>query len=147
MSFLLKWLKKPAATIMNRTRAQEISLKNKGLGPTGEELACEYLIEKGFKLLERNFSCPGGEIDIIAIKDDIIHFVEVKSRSQRSLESPLEAVTATKMKRVRKAAEIWLCRARKKMRGVDEKVCYLSVVGVEVVGGSARIALIEDAFS
>ena len=50
------------------------------IGDFGEDLAARYMIEKGYEILCRNFSKPYGEIDIIAIKDDIICFVEVKTR-------------------------------------------------------------------
>lgn len=125
---------------------QEISLKNKGLGSDGEEIACDYLANRGFLILERNFICKGGEIDIVAEKDGAIHFVEVKTRSLKSLESSLEAITQKKQKRVRRAAEIWLSKARNSINDIDLYVCYLSVVGVDVVGGNPTVEFIEDAF-
>ena len=51
----------------------------KAVGEIGEEIACQFLERKGFKILERNYRKPWGEIDIIAEKDGVIRFVEVKA--------------------------------------------------------------------
>lgn len=67
-------------------------LHNKRLGARGEKAAREYLKKNGWKILEKNYKNPFGEIDIIAQKDDTIAFIEVKTRLSDKYGSPSEAV-------------------------------------------------------
>jgi putative endonuclease len=78
------------------------------VGTVGEALAADYLTGRGYHVLERNFRCRGGEIDLIALDGGTLVFVEVKLRRTLSRGSPLEAVTAVKQARVRKAAQQYL---------------------------------------
>ncbi len=73
----------------------------------GEDLACEFLKKKGYKILERNFRKGYGEIDIIAVKDKILVFIEVKTRTSYAYGSPLEAITYFKLKTIIKTAEFY----------------------------------------
>lgn len=146
MSILQRLLKKLAGTNIIERNAQEISLKNKGLGDRGEDIAADFLTERGFRIVERNFSAAGGEIDIIAEKDGEIHFVEVKARTDMSLETPFEAITERKRRRMRKAAKMWLVLSRKRMKGYDEMPCYLSAIGIDMSGDFPEIEFVEDAF-
>ena len=88
--------------------------KNVSMGELGEELACRYLKDKGYKILTRNFSNRRGvrlgEIDIVASQGKCIVFVEVKTRRQGSQEAlPPEAnINRTKLHRLQKIAEIYL---------------------------------------
>lgn len=66
------------------------------LGKKGEEIACIYLEEKGYKIIEKNFFCKLGEIDIIAKKEKTIIFIEVKTRKNNSFGNPAEAVNKRK---------------------------------------------------
>ena len=77
-------------------------------GKEGENYAAEYLEGKKYKILERNFACKRGEIDIIALKDDTIIFVEIKSRTSTKFGLPSEAVTKQKLKHLYKTAEYYL---------------------------------------
>ena len=82
---------------------------NKRQTGTDYELkAEEYLLEKGYKILERNFRNRSGEIDLIAKKDGQIHFIEVKYRSTAVFGSPLEAVDFRKQNQIRKVAMYYL---------------------------------------
>ena len=65
---------------------------NKRLGLAGENKACAYLKKQGYKILERNYKNPFGEIDIIAKKDEVVAFVEVKTRLTDDYGAPSEAV-------------------------------------------------------
>ncbi len=69
-----------------------------------------YLEDRGMTIVERNFRCPRGEIDIIARDGDELVFVEVKTRRSLALGSPLEAITPAKLGRIRMLAGIWLSR-------------------------------------
>lgn len=66
---------------------------NKAIGNTGETLAKDFLLRNGFKIRDLNYRCPLGEIDIIAFKNDILCFVEVKARYYLNYGFPMEAVT------------------------------------------------------
>lgn len=72
------------------------------IGKLGEDLACEYLEKNGYTVLERNFFCNSGEIDIVAKdwKNNEIVFVEVKTRSNFKYGSPVESVHKLKQKRM-----------------------------------------------
>ena len=80
------------------------------LGKRGEDLAAAYLAQAGFAIVERNWRCPQGEIDIVARDGDETVFVEVKTRSSTAFGHPLEAITATKLARLRRLAAAW-CEA------------------------------------
>ncbi len=78
------------------------------LGQNGEEIAARYLIEKGYKILARNFRCRLGEIDIVATHEDVLSFVEVKTRTGDTFGSPGSAVTLKKQRQISKAAQYYL---------------------------------------
>jgi putative endonuclease len=78
------------------------------LGKKGEEIAETYLIEKGYFILHRNWRHSHYEIDIIATKNDVLHFIEVKIRSSKKYGLPEEAVTKTKFQRLLNAADEFL---------------------------------------
>ena len=77
----------------------------------GEDLAVEYLLKRGYKLLGRNVRYSVGEIDIVAKKADETQFVEVKTRRSASFGDAVEHVTSAKQKRIKRAARIYLVRA------------------------------------
>ena len=83
-------------------------LRRQALGGRGEDLAAAFLEDIGLVIIERNFRCPRGELDIIARDGETAVFVEVKTRRTAALGSPLEAVTRTKLARIRMLAGIWL---------------------------------------
>lgn len=77
-------------------------------GRIGEELAINYLQRKGYKIIEKNFQCRQGEIDIIAKDKDEIVIIEVKTRKCLEYGKPAEAVNETKKKHIYKATEYYL---------------------------------------
>lgn len=80
----------------------------KEFGNTGEDIATKYLEKQGYIILERNFYCKQGEIDIIAKDKNEVVFVEVKSRSDIGYGLPSEAVTKQKIKHLCKTARYFL---------------------------------------
>ncbi len=77
------------------------------LGRKGEKTAAKYLKRNGWKILERNYVSPVGEVDIIARKDETIAFVEVKTRLSDIFGTPSERVTADKIRRYRMGANFY----------------------------------------
>jgi putative endonuclease len=78
------------------------------VGRYGEELAANYLTDAGFAIVERNWRCELGEIDIVAKDATTLVICEVKTRRGLGYGSPLEAVTARKLVRLRQLAYRWL---------------------------------------
>jgi putative endonuclease len=78
------------------------------IGSRGEDLAADYLRGDGFAILDRNWRCRYGELDIIAADGEVLVFVEVKTRTGRAFGTPAEAVTHAKLRRLRRLAGIWL---------------------------------------
>lgn len=78
------------------------------VGSEGERNAADHLAGRGYHILERNFRCRGGEVDIIALDGATLVFVEVKVRRSLARGAPIEAVTPMKESRVRKAAQVYL---------------------------------------
>jgi len=85
-----------------------VSARTAALGSEGERTAASYLTVRGYHVLERNFRCHGGEVDLIALDGATLVFVEVKLRRSLARGAPIEAVTPVKQGRVRKAAQVYL---------------------------------------
>jgi putative endonuclease len=77
------------------------------LGRQGEQLAAEYLKKAGFRILDRNYRCADGEIDIVAADRRDLVACEVKTRSDVRFGTPVEAVTTRKLRRLRRLAAVW----------------------------------------
>ena len=84
----------------------------KNIGDCGEDFAVRVLTEAGYCILERNYTVKYGEIDIIAMKDGVLHFIEVKTRTGIEYGYPSEAVTEEKQRKIRRVAEGYLSRRR-----------------------------------
>lgn len=97
------------------------------LGKRGEDEAVRYLESKGYKILERNFLCRQGEIDIIALDEDYIVFVEIKSRTSTEYGLPSESVTERKIKHMTKAIQYYLYR-----RNLEKENIRVDVIEVYV---------------
>ena len=78
------------------------------IGRSGEQLAVEYLQRIGFQLLHRNWRYRHWEIDIIATKNDTIHFIEVKTRTSAYFGTPEQNITPRKMQNLMNAASAYL---------------------------------------
>lgn len=80
------------------------------LGVRGEAMAARFLELAGLSIVDRNWRCPQGEIDLVAHDGSELVFVEVKTRSSVAFGHPLEAITASKLARLRRLAAAW-CEA------------------------------------
>jgi putative endonuclease len=85
---------------------------NKSLGVRGEEIAVAFLKGRKYTVVERNFRCKGGEVDIIARDGKTLVFVEVKARRNAAYGPPQLAVTPFKQRQISKAALTWLAKNR-----------------------------------
>ena len=99
----------PAQTIVfaEEIRWPVVELKHI-YGKVGENAACRYLKKKGYDILERNYRKRYGEIDIIAQKDDLCVFVEVKTRADTAYGMASEAVTKTKQNKMVRTAKCYI---------------------------------------
>lgn len=86
----------------------DLGQHNQTFGKSGEDQACKYLEESGYEILERNFRCSIGEIDIIAQNGDEITFFEVKTRSNYNYGTPSEIINYAKLRRIEQVAWIYL---------------------------------------
>ena len=83
------------------------------IGQLGEDAAADLLISKGYKILDRNFRAGRLEIDIVALKDNFLVFVEVKTRDENFLYSPESAVNRRKQSNIISAARFYIGRFKR----------------------------------
>lgn len=110
-----------------------MSLHRRRLGIAGEAKAAAWYEAAGYRILERNWRCAEGEIDIVCRAGTTVVFCEVKTRSTSAFGLPVEAVTAAKRRRVRRAALRWLRERRPGCRRVRFDVASVLGDHVEVV--------------
>ncbi|MFC1897792.1 YraN family protein [Chloroflexota bacterium] len=117
-------------------------MKRRDTGILGEKLAKDFLKKRGYRILETNYRCPEGEIDIIAKHQDSLVFIEVRTKTSLKFGSPEESITLTKKERLRATA------AHYQQNHSDlPLLCRIDFVAVELNqdGGLSRIELIENA--
>ena len=85
-------------------------MNTKQKGDKGEALAAAWLMERGYHIMERNWRHKHWEIDIIASKNDFLHFIEIKTRNSTAFGNPEESVNEKKMQNLKNAAEEYLYR-------------------------------------
>jgi putative endonuclease len=111
------------------------------LGQEGERLAERYLRKKGYKLVERNYRCAVGELDLIVLDRRIVVFVEVKTRTGHGFGSPLEAVEFRKQRKMIQAAQFFLSA-----KGLQQREARFDVIGISWLGREPVVEHIENAF-
>jgi len=111
------------------------------LGKEGERVAELYLKHKGYKLVERNYRCSAGELDLIVLDRRVVVFVEVKTRSGHGFGSPLEAVEFHKQRKMIQAAQYFLSEKR-----LHQRDARFDVVGISWPGREPVVEHIENAF-
>jgi putative endonuclease len=97
------------------------------LGKKGEDLASNYLHKKGYRIIDRNFKKGYGELDIIALQDSTLVFIEVKTRIGREFGLPEEAVTPRKLREVIKTAQYY-----KLLHPQLPEAMQVDVIGIEL---------------
>lgn len=116
--------------------------KHLSLGKQGELLAKKYLVNKQYTILETNYKFQNFELDIIALKDEVLIFAEVKTRSTDTFGFPAEAVGKTKEAHITKASEGFIIS--------NEKLVYtdirFDIISIIITSNKTSINHIEDAF-
>lgn len=123
----------------------EIHLSSQELGLLGEKVAEKFLREeKGYRILSRNYRCPLGEIDIVAIDKETLAFVEVRSSSARHVDLAGQSVNSRKQAKLRQLANFYL----KEQNNDSDTLCRFDVVLVFMAkaGILREIRLLQNAF-
>jgi putative endonuclease len=110
-------------------------------GEAGEDLACDFLRARGYVILERNYRCRSGEVDIVAREGAATVFVEVKDRRGASHGEGFEAVTFGKRRRLVRAARLYAA-----CKGVSEQPIRFDVLSIDRTDGAVRVRHDRDAF-
>jgi putative endonuclease len=113
----------------------------RSLGERGEDLAAAYLKKQGYKILERNYRTPLGEIDLIARHRGALVFIEVNTRAGDRFGAGQEAVHSAKQARLRKLAGYYL-----KQKRLGEVAVRFDVVGILWQGDAPQLEVIQGAF-
>ncbi len=115
-------------------------MNNKITGKYGEWLAGRYLVQKGYKILSKNYKTPAGEIDIVARDGEKIVFVEVKTRKSDRFGKPFEAVNYKKREKIIKNASLYLSKFK------ELPSVRFDVISINLQNKDKSIEHIEDAF-
>jgi putative endonuclease len=110
-------------------------------GDEAEGLAARWLAERGYQIRERNFSCPYGELDLVAERDGVLCVIEVRMRSTIAFGDPAFTVGGVKQRRVIRATRQYLFE-----RGIRGKQVRFDVITVVGSGEGARLGHLPDAF-
>ncbi len=111
------------------------------LGKMGEELAVAHLKKMKYKVLERNYKCPLGEVDLVARDKNTLVFIEVKTRKTKDFGGPAAAVDFRKQRQLSKVALHYL--NQKKLNDIPTR---FDVVAIELIASSPHIEVIRNAF-
>jgi len=112
-------------------------------GNTAENTACEYLQTQGLTLVDRNFTCRLGEIDLIMMDKNILVFVEVRSRTRADGYDPIESITYHKQQRLLRTSSLFL----QKKGWLDVYPCRFDVIGITYIQGQPEIRWVKHAIS
>ena len=122
----------------------EIDKKKKLLGKMGEDIALNYLIEKGYELVVRNYRFSRyGELDLVMKDGKYLVFIEVRTKKNKLYGSPLETIDYAKRRQIEKMAQLFLVREKLS----QDTFCRFDVIGIVLPDkGEAEIEHIQDAF-
>ena len=113
----------------------------KSLGAEGERAAESFLRRQRYTILERNYRCRAGEVDLIALDGRVLVFIEVKTRRYRGTGSPLEAVGHHKQRQIARVAQHYVSTHR-----LEGRNARFDVVGIWWENGEAHCELVRNAF-
>ena len=126
---------------MNYFRDLKNRLQNLAFGRSAEAEAAVFLKKNGYAVLDTNYRCRDGEIDIVAREGAVLVFCEVKARRNASYGSALEGMTPRKARKIKAAAEHYLMKHN--VTGVDIR---FDVVTMDGIGSAQKTVLIRNAF-
>ena len=106
----------------------------------GEDRASAWLIEQGYRIVERNVTTKAGEIDVVARDGETLCFIEVKARSTGDYGPAIEAVTPRKMRKIARTASLYL------VSHPTDAPCRFDVLGMDLGDDGWRFTLVRDAF-
>jgi putative endonuclease len=106
-------------------------------GYSAEQLAAEFLTQRGFHVIERNFTVKGGEIDLVCDDAGTLVFVEVRARRADDFGAPEETISPAKRRRLILAARLYLLQ-----RGIEDRACRFDVIAIE----GEDVRYLPDAF-
>ena len=113
------------------------------LGRAGEDRAAAYVTARGYTILDRNWRCPDGEIDLVAVHGPHLVVIEVKTRRTEAFGHPLEAIDARKAARLWRLALAWMHAHPALARGRRLRVDAIELTGPDPA--TARLEHLEDA--
>jgi len=116
-------------------------MQKRELGKKGEDLALRFLKKRGYRIIEQNYVCKMGEMDLIAKEKDTLVFIEVKTRTSMDFGPPQLAVTEFKQRQLSKVALNFL-----KEKKIEDVKARFDVVAILLTPGREEIELIRDAF-
>jgi len=102
------------------------------VGADGEDRACIYLEHEGYNVITRNFRIREAEIDIIAVKENTLVFIEVKKRKNNCFGEPCESVTRAKQRKILAAAEVFLVSEGDTYCGHEIRFDVIGLIGTDV---------------
>ncbi|MFK4301422.1 MULTISPECIES: YraN family protein [unclassified Paenibacillus] len=108
--------------------------QRKAKGALGEQAAASFLENLGYRIIERNWRCRSGEMDLIASREDILVFIEVRSRSSSNYGTPAESITARKITQVRQTAAVYL-----HMNGIGDVPIRFDMISVRLIDETAVV--------
>lgn len=127
-----RWLRRSRGAVVDHRRRT---------GEDGEALAVKFLKKKGYKIIERNYRCKSGEIDIIARDGDALAFIEVKARHTDEFGGPKWAVTPQKQRKISMVALKYLKETEQM-----EKKARFDVVAIHLLPEHPDVEIIKNAF-
>ena len=116
--------------------------RKRQVGDIGEEIACKFLMKRGFKIIDRNYLKKWGELDIVAEKDNVLHFIEVKTVSGETDHLPEENVHLWKRKRLARVIQTYLLD--KKVSDETEWQINIMAVFLDFTSRKAKIRVTSN---
>jgi putative endonuclease len=112
------------------------------LGQEGERIAEAWLAQRGWRILDRRFRSGHRDLDLVAEREGVVAFVEVKARRGRSFGHPVEAVNWRKQRELTRSAAVWMARF-----GGAKQTFRFDVIGVLMDESGTRVRHVENAFT
>ena len=119
----------------------EVQIDRRDIGARAEEIAAGWLRSEGYRILARNFSCREGELDLVAEKDGVICFVEVRMRASAEWGDPAHTISRTKQRKVVRAALYYLYYHR-----IQDRMLRFDVISIVGRGVTAEVEHLPGAF-